>query len=417
MGRTRPRVKPGAGRRGSATRIVIDADALTLIARKIPTLFAALQRKLASSLRTRGEFARLFPDIAEKFGQPPPPRAPPIPRSMPHVRPRSGQGAWFCYKGPDTVIADPQGRCSINSAHYDRAAPWLATAGSGDVLAGFIAGLLARGFSTHGRRRNRRLVACRMRAFLSVPGLIAEDLPEELPKVFRALGAMTSKAREPAPGQRASSQDRSVQRGGQRLVHGIAAQFDAFGIDDLGPVEEDFVKPQAFHLGQRDELAIHQPRQGHHRLGRAVQRGRPPVAYQNVHVGGQSQILFGAVVSQGRCGDAHRGTRIPVDADGTDNRHARPRHHPVSGFQEVDRQIAVARGQDRSRSETLRFRRPFAPPPQRPRPVHARPPSDLPDWSVHYVGCIVAKLRHNRVDCCGGGRPKLFPSHPSYPLC
>ena len=91
------------------------------------------------------------------------------------------------YKGADTVIAGPDGRCAINSAQYDRAAPWLATAGSGDVLAGFITGLLARGFQPFD-------AACTA-AWLHVecarsfgPGLIAEDLPEDLPKVFRALG-------------------------------------------------------------------------------------------------------------------------------------------------------------------------------------------------------------------------------------
>jgi NAD(P)H-hydrate repair Nnr-like enzyme with NAD(P)H-hydrate dehydratase domain len=91
------------------------------------------------------------------------------------------------YKGPDTVIADPSGRASINSAHYDRAAPWLATAGSGDVLAGFITGLLARGFDP--------MSAAETAAWLHVecaltfgPGLIAEDLPEQLPAVFRKLG-------------------------------------------------------------------------------------------------------------------------------------------------------------------------------------------------------------------------------------
>ena len=85
------------------------------------------------------------------------------------------------------MIADPSGRCAINSAAYDRAAPWLATAGSGDVLAGMIAGLLARGFAP--------MEAADTAAWLHVeaarsfgPGLIAEDLPEELPKVFRALG-------------------------------------------------------------------------------------------------------------------------------------------------------------------------------------------------------------------------------------
>ena len=83
-------------------------------------------------------------------------------------------------KGPDTVIADPSGACSINAAAYARAAPQLATAGSGDVLAGFITGLLARGLAP--------MHAAEVAAYIHVdcalsfgPGLIAEDLPEELP--------------------------------------------------------------------------------------------------------------------------------------------------------------------------------------------------------------------------------------------
>jgi len=95
-------------------------------------------------------------------------------------------GCVVLFKGADTVIAAPDGRCSINSASCERAAPWLATAGSGDVLAGFITGLLARGCEP--------MQAAEMGAWLHVecarsfgPGLIAEDLPEELPEVMRDL--------------------------------------------------------------------------------------------------------------------------------------------------------------------------------------------------------------------------------------
>ncbi len=90
-------------------------------------------------------------------------------------------------KGADTVIAAPDGTARIHAALYDRAAPWLATAGAGDVLSGVIVGLLARGFAP--------LDAACMAAWLHVeaarhfgPGLIAEDLPDALPPVLRALG-------------------------------------------------------------------------------------------------------------------------------------------------------------------------------------------------------------------------------------
>ncbi|MEM7614408.1 MAG: NAD(P)H-hydrate dehydratase, partial [Pseudomonadota bacterium] len=96
-------------------------------------------------------------------------------------------GCVVLYKGADTVIAGPEGRCAINAAQYARSAPWLATAGSGDVLAGFIAGLLARGSDP--------FEAAETAAWLHVacarnfgPGLIAEDLPEQIPQVFKALG-------------------------------------------------------------------------------------------------------------------------------------------------------------------------------------------------------------------------------------
>ncbi len=163
---------------------MIDADALTLLSEN-PKLFERLHKKCVLTPHV-GEFARLFPDIAEKLNAPA--ITGPAYSKVDATREAAKQaGCVVLFKGPDTVIADPSGRCSINSAHYDRAAPWLATAGSGDVLAGFITGLLARGFAP--------MEAAETAAWLHVecalsfgPGLIAEDIPEELPKVFRALG-------------------------------------------------------------------------------------------------------------------------------------------------------------------------------------------------------------------------------------
>ncbi len=178
-----PLVGRGEGR-GATRKVVLDADALTILSQH-PDLFAALHPNCILTPHA-GEFARLFPDIAAKLASPA--TKGPAYSKVDATRDAAARtGCVVLYKGPDTVIADPTGRCSINSAHYDRAAPWLATAGSGDVLAGFITGLLARGFDP--------MQAAETAAWLHVecalsfgPGLIAEDLPEELPKVFRALG-------------------------------------------------------------------------------------------------------------------------------------------------------------------------------------------------------------------------------------
>ena len=176
-------VAAALGSRGSP-RLVLDADALTILARE-PDLFAALHENCVLTPHA-GEFARLFPDIAEKLAAPAT-KGPAYSKVDATRAAAKRAGCVVLFKGPDTVIADPEGRCSINSAHYDRAAPWLATAGSGDVLAGFITGLLARGFAP--------MQAAETAAWLHVecalkfgPGLIAEDLPEQLPAVFRDLG-------------------------------------------------------------------------------------------------------------------------------------------------------------------------------------------------------------------------------------
>ncbi|MFV0512917.1 MAG: NAD(P)H-hydrate dehydratase [Jhaorihella sp.] len=163
--------------------IVLDADALTL-AGGDTALFSALHENCVLTPHG-GEFARLFPDLADRL-EASPTRGPAYSK-VDATRAAAGRaGCTVLFKGPDTVIAEPGGRCVVNPAHGERAAPWLATAGSGDVLAGFVTGLLARGLTP--------MQAAESAAWLHVecarsfgPGLIAEDLPEQLPAVFRAL--------------------------------------------------------------------------------------------------------------------------------------------------------------------------------------------------------------------------------------
>ncbi|MCE8536237.1 NAD(P)H-hydrate dehydratase [Ruegeria pomeroyi] len=164
---------------------VLDADALTAFADDPAALFAQLHEACVLTPHG-GEFARLFPDIAKRLREEP--KSGPAYSKVDATREAAKRaGCVVLFKGPDTVIAAPDGRCSVNSAHYERSAPWLATAGSGDVLAGFITGLLARGYDP--------MRAAETAAWLHVecalefgPGLIAEDLPETLPAVFRKLG-------------------------------------------------------------------------------------------------------------------------------------------------------------------------------------------------------------------------------------
>ena len=161
-------------------RVVLDADALTLMARD-PVLFGAIHENCVLTPHG-GEFARLFPDIAaalDVFGSD-------FSKTDAARAAATRAGCVVVFKGADTVIADPSGRSSGGRSANAPAAPWLATAGSGDVLAGFIAGLLARGFAPIQAAESAVWLhaAC---ASSFGPGLIAEDLADELPKVFRAL--------------------------------------------------------------------------------------------------------------------------------------------------------------------------------------------------------------------------------------
>lgn len=164
---------------------VLDADALSSFKESPETLFAKLHEDCVLTPHD-GEFARLFPDLSEKLRESQ--NGDPVGSKVEATQEASARaGCTVLLKGADTVIATPSGQCSINSATFDRAAPWLATAGSGDVLAGFVTGLMARGFSGMEAAETGAWlhVAC---ALKFGPGLTAEDIAAQLPAVFRELG-------------------------------------------------------------------------------------------------------------------------------------------------------------------------------------------------------------------------------------
>ncbi|MCL2452584.1 MAG: NAD(P)H-hydrate dehydratase [Alphaproteobacteria bacterium] len=176
--------------------VVLDADALTS--------FAGDARRLAGLIRPSskavvltphdGEFARLFTpsgraDEAHWAGLiPEDERAPGLAGLQSKSKLERARaaaklsGANVLLKGPDTVVAHPEGLAAI----AEDLPPWLATAGSGDVLAGLIGGLLAQSMPAFAATSAAVwLHGAAARAF--GVGLIAEDLPETLPVVLREL--------------------------------------------------------------------------------------------------------------------------------------------------------------------------------------------------------------------------------------
>jgi hydroxyethylthiazole kinase-like uncharacterized protein yjeF len=154
--------------------VVLDADALTSFADAPQSLFDTIAARSGATIMTphQGEFDRLFKLMRLEARS-----------KLELVREAARcSGAIVLLKGADTVIAAPDGRAAISA----NAPPFLATAGAGDVLAGFAAGCLAQGMAAFEATAAAAWLHGEAATEMG-PGLIAEDLPEMLPRIYQRL--------------------------------------------------------------------------------------------------------------------------------------------------------------------------------------------------------------------------------------
>ena len=153
------------------TPLVLDADSLSIFEGDAELLHSVLHGDTVVTPH-QGEFRRIFPDVLASASS----------KTEAVSLAAKKTGAVVVLKGPDTVIASPEGRVVVNN----HASSFLATAGSGDVLAGIIGGLMAQGMKSFDA------ACCGVwlhgdSALRLGPGLIAEDLTEMLPETLSEL--------------------------------------------------------------------------------------------------------------------------------------------------------------------------------------------------------------------------------------